>query len=93
MLHTTEPHFIFISRGPWAATVPHSPALHAGFLAAELMPEVGKQLFVTNGKTLDLNWFDLQKNIEENTISLQLLCGYEDKLEKSKFAVEYEVEK
>lgn len=57
------------------------------------MPESGKQLFVTNGKTLDLNWFDLQKNIEENTISLQLLCGYEDKLEKSKFAVEYEVEK
>ena len=32
----------------------------------------GKQLFGMNGETLDLNFFDRQKNTEENTISLQL---------------------
>jgi len=62
--HATEPRLIFISRGLWAAAVPHSPAVspasHTVFLAAE------------PGETLGLNLFDLQKNMEENTISLQL---------------------
>jgi len=49
--HTTELHFVFISRGPWAAAVPCSPAVPgtcAGFLAAPF-PQRWENLLVEVG--------------------------------------------
>lgn len=65
MLHTTEPHFIFIARGPWAAVCPCSPSVSLALQpapAAQLMPEVGKNPTLWyEGGGLYWNSFDLRK--------------------------------
>lgn len=77
VLHTMEPHFIFISRGPWAAACPCSPSV-----SLALQPAPGcsadarggkKQLFGMKGEALDWNFFDLQEKIQRKT---QLVFSY-----------------
>lgn len=77
MLHTTEPHFIFISRGARAVLCPRSPSV-----SLALQPAPGcsadarggkKQLFGMKGEALHWNFFDLRKKIRRKT---QLVFGY-----------------